>query len=135
MSAPIHVLCIDDEDDILDVVRLCLDFDGGFTVSAAGSGMEALAFLDQVTPDLILLDVMMPGMDGPATYEAIRTLPGARNVPVIFMTARVRGPEVDQYLSMGAIGVVPKPFDPVTLAAEIRKALVDAAQGKARAGA
>ena len=129
MSKPLHILCVDDEEDILDVVRLCLSFDGGFTVSASRSGLEALDFLDQVRPDLILLDVMMPKMDGPATLEAIRTLETARDVPVIFMTARVHGSEVEHYLELGAIGVVPKPFDPVTLASEIRKAF-GAWQGK-----
>src|SRR5215475_4313326 len=119
MSAPLHILCIDDEDDILDVVRMCLSFDGGFSVSTCKSGAEALDFLDQVRPDLILLDVMMPRMDGPATFEAIRSLETARDIPVIFMTARVQSSEVKCYLDLGAIGVVPKPFDPVTLASEI----------------
>jgi two-component system OmpR family response regulator len=122
MSAPLHILCIDDEDDILEVVRLCLSFDGGFSISTCRSGSEALDFLDQVQPDLILLDVMMPRMDGPATLEAIRTLKAARDIPVIFMTARAQASEIDRYLKLGAIGVVPKPFDPVTLASEIRRA-------------
>ena len=118
----LHILCIDDEDDILEVVRMCLSFDGGFSISTCKSGAEALDFLDQVRPDLILLDVMMPKMDGPATFEAIKTIKAAENIPVIFMTARVQSSEVDAYLKLGAIGVVPKPFDPVTLASEIRKA-------------
>src|SRR5215475_8068783 len=90
--------------------------------------------LDQVHPDLILLDVMMPRMDGPATLAAIRTIEAARDIPVIFMTARVQGSEVEQYLKLGAIGVVPKPFDPVTLASEIRKAF-DARPNRTGAGA
>lgn len=122
MSEPLHILCIDDEEDILDVVRMCLSFDGGFSVSICRSGAEALDFLDQVHPDLILLDVMMPKMDGPGTLQAIRTLKQAEHIPVIFMTARVQSSEVAHYLKLGAIGVVPKPFDPVTLASEIRKA-------------
>lgn len=129
MSGILHVLCVDDEEDILEVVRLCLDFDGGFCVSTVNSAMRALDFLDQVRPDLILLDVMMPVMDGPAALQAIRSLPDARNIPVIFMTARAQSAEVDQYLAMGAIGVVPKPFDPVTLASEIRQALAAAPKG------
>lgn len=122
MSRPLHILCIDDELDILDMVRLCLSFDGGFTVSTCGSGAEALAFLDRIHPDLILLDAMMPGMDGAATFQAIRATKTAHDIPVIFMTARMRSSEVEGYLELGAIGVVPKPFDPVTLASEIRKA-------------
>ena len=122
MSAPLHILCIDDEEDILEAVRLCLSFDGGFSVSTVKGGAEALDFLDQVRPDLILLDVMMPRMDGPATFEAIRAMGMTRDIPVIFMTARVQGSEVERYLRPGAIGVVPKPFDPVTLASGIRRA-------------
>lgn len=114
-----HILCIDDEDDILEVVQLCLELDGGFIIDACRSGAEALDFLKTGRPDLVLLDVMMPRMDGPATFAAIRA--EGHDIPVIFMTARVRGAEVSQYLAMGAIGVVPKPFDPVTLAGEIKR--------------
>jgi CheY-like chemotaxis protein len=122
MSQLLHILCVDDEEDILEVVQMCLSFDGGFSISICKSGPEALDFLDQVRPDLILLDVMMPKMDGPATFAAIRAIEAARDVPVIFMTARVQSSEVEHYLKLGAIGVVPKPFDPVTLASEIRRA-------------
>ena len=114
-----HILCVDDEDDILEVVQLCLELDGGFTLDACPGGAETLEFLKSHRPDLILLDVMMPRMDGPATFAAIRA--EGYDIPVIFMTARVRGAEVSQYLDMGAIGVVPKPFDPVTLAGEIKR--------------
>jgi two-component system OmpR family response regulator len=114
-----HILCVDDEDDILEVVQLCLELDGGFTIDTCRSGAEALVFLGSHRPDLILLDVMMPRMDGPATFAAIRA--AGHDIPVIFMTARVRGAEVSQYLEMGAIGVVPKPFDPVTLSGEIKR--------------
>jgi two-component system, OmpR family, response regulator len=114
-----HILCVDDEDDILEVVRLCLELDGGFAIDICHSGAEALEFLKIARPDLMLLDVMMPRMDGPATFAAIRA--AGHNIPVIFMTARVRGAEVFQYLELGAIGVVPKPFDPVTLSAEIKR--------------
>jgi two-component system OmpR family response regulator len=114
-----RVLCVDDEEDIQEVVKLCLELDGGYAIDVCGSGTEALAFLAQTMPDLILLDVMMPGMDGPATFAAMRAK--GIDIPVVFMTARVRGAEVSQYLEMGAAGVVPKPFDPVTLAAEVRR--------------
>ncbi len=114
-----RVLCVDDEEDIQEVVKLCLELDGDYAIDVCGSGAEALAFLAQTMPDLILLDVMMPGMDGPATFAAMRAK--GIDIPVVFMTARVRGAEVSQYLEMGAAGVVPKPFDPVTLAAEVRR--------------
>ena len=114
-----HILCVDDQDDIQEVVKLCLEMDGGFAIYTCSGGAEALDFLAHTRPDLILLDVMMPGMDGPATFAAMKER--GMDVPVIFMTARVRGAEVSQYLDMGAVGVVPKPFDPVTLAGEIRQ--------------
>lgn len=119
MKHPLHILCVDDEEDIQDVVKLCLEMAGGFTIDTCPSGAEALAYLKNAKPDLILLDVMMPGMDGPATFAAMKAR--GLNVPVIFMTARVRGSEVSQYLEMGAAGVIPKPFDPVTLANEVRQ--------------
>jgi two-component system OmpR family response regulator len=119
MKQPCHILCVDDEEDIQEVVKLCLELDGGFTIDSCAGGAEALAFLAHTRPDLILLDVMMPGMDGPATFAAMKSK--GLDVPVIFMTARVRGAEVSQYLEMGAVGVVPKPFDPVTLAGEVRQ--------------
>jgi CheY-like chemotaxis protein len=121
MTNACHVLCVDDEDDIRDVVRLCLEMEGGFAVDTCGGGAEAVAFLQKARPDLILLDVMMPGMDGPATLAALRGTAHGRDVPVVFMTARVRGQEIFQYLELGAAGVVPKPFDPVTLAADVRR--------------
>jgi CheY-like chemotaxis protein len=116
-----HILCVDDEEDIQEIVKLCLELEGGLTITNCGSGTEALEILSHTKPDLVLLDVMMPRMDGPATFTAMKMSDEGRHVPVIFMTARVQGPEVSQYLAMGAIGVVPKPFDPVTLAAEIRR--------------
>jgi two-component system OmpR family response regulator len=119
MKQPCHILCVDDEEDIQEVVKLCLELDGGFTIDSCAGGAEALAFLAHTRPDLILLDVMMPGMDGPATFAAMKSK--GLDVPVIFMTARVRGADVSQYLEMGAVGVVPKPFDPVTLAGEVRQ--------------
>jgi len=122
MSRTLHILCIDDEVDILEMVRLCLSFDGGFTVSICNGGAEALDFLDQARPDLILLDVLMPRMDGPATLRAIQAMERARDIPVIFMTARGQEVDGERFRELGAIGVVPKPFDPLTLASGIREA-------------
>jgi CheY-like chemotaxis protein len=121
MTQACHILCVDDEEDIRDVVRLCLEMDEGFRIDACGSGAEAVAFLETTRPDLVLLDVMMPGMDGPATLAALRKTAHGRDVPVVFMTARVREQEISQYLGLGAAGVVPKPFDPVALAGDVRQ--------------
>ena len=89
---------------------------GGFAVTLCQDGREALEKAPRVRPDLILLDVMMPGMDGPQTLAALRRAPELAAVPVVFMTAKVQAAEVAHYKTLGAIGVIAKPFDPVALA-------------------
>ncbi len=93
---------------------------GGLTVEACESGQRALEVVEAFAPDVILLDVMMPSMDGPATLEAMRALPAFANTPVVFMTAKVQAREIAEYLELGAIGVIRKPFDPMTLADELQ---------------
>lgn len=114
-----RILYVEDEPDIQAIARLALEVVGQYTVEIAGSGDEALKLAPGFAPDLILLDVMMPGMDGLATLQALRTLPALADTPVIFMTAKVQPREVEQYKAMGALGVVAKPFDPMTLAQTI----------------
>lgn len=114
-----HILLIEDDPDIQMVGRLALESVGGFRVTVCSSGEEGLATAPAALPDLILLDVMMPVLDGPATLAQLRTIPDLRQTPVIFMTAKVQNHEVNGYLSQGAIAVIPKPFDPMTLAATI----------------
>ncbi|HEY4274907.1 MAG TPA: response regulator [Rhizomicrobium sp.] len=121
MTGACHILCVDDEEDIRDVVRLCLEMADGFVIDVCTSGAEAVAFLEKARPDLVLLDVMMPGMDGPATLAALRGTAHGKTVPVVFMTARIREAEIAQYLALGAAGVVPKPFNPATLAEDVRR--------------
>lgn len=115
-----RILYVEDEPDIQAVARLALEAVGGFTVEVCSSGEEALGKAQQFAPDLILLDVMMPGMDGPTTMQALRKLPALETTPVVFMTAKVQPQEVAQYKDLGAIDVVAKPFDPMTLADSIR---------------
>lgn len=115
-----HVLCVDDDPDILEVAQISLELVGGLTVTGVDSGTRCLAEVATIRPDLILLDVMMPGMDGPATLTALKAVPGVAGIPVIFMTARVQESEVEQYLAMGAAAVIPKPFDPMALADQIK---------------
>ncbi len=115
-----RVLFVEDEADIQVIVRLSLEKLGGFTVTGCSSGKEALNRLPETQPQLILLDVMMPGMDGPATLEAIREVPGFERTPVAFMTAKVQPHEVAHYRSLGAIDVIFKPFDPMTLPDQVR---------------
>ena len=113
------ILYAEDEPDIQTVALMALETIGGFTVRACNSGQEAIEAAAEFTPDLVILDVMMPGMDGPATLEALRKLPNMADVDVVFMTAKVQSQEVERYLQMGAVEVIAKPFDPMTLASQI----------------
>lgn len=115
-----NILYVDDETDIQTVVALALEFSGELSVQCCGSGAEALKLIESSPPDLVLLDVMMPALDGPSTLHRIRALPRGDRVPVIFVTAKVQPYEIERFMSLGAIGVVTKPFDPLTLAATIQ---------------
>lgn len=116
-----YVLYADDEEDILSVATLALEMVGGLEVTACSSGRAALAAAHRRRPDLILLDVMMPDMDGPATLSLIRADPDLADIAVALLTARVRPSEVEDYLGLGADGVIAKPFDPMRLADEVRR--------------
>ncbi|PAV25962.1 hypothetical protein CF392_08295 [Tamilnaduibacter salinus] len=111
-----RILCIEDEVDIRTVVDLALSTVGAFTVRLCDSGDGAVDAARDFRPDLILLDVMMPGMDGPQTLAALKGDPELSGIPVVFMTAKVQPYEVEEYLQQGAIDVIAKPFDPMTLA-------------------
>ena len=114
----LHVLHVDDEPDIREVAAMSLELDETMSLTSAASGAEALALLEAgCRPDVILLDVMMPELDGPGTLARLRQLPGHETTPVIFMTARAQATEVHRYVELGAIGVIVKPFDPMSLAA------------------
>lgn len=115
------ILHVEDDPDILEISLLVLEGIGGFTVKQCSSGKESLAVAPEFSPDLILLDVMMPGMNGPETLEALRQLPETENTPIIFMTAKVQPEEVEKYLSQGAVAVITKPFDSITLSDQIIK--------------
>jgi len=121
-SAPLKsVLYVDDEPDIREVVEMALNLVLGIDVRTCGSGAEALALLPGFMPDLVLLDVMMPGLDGPATLTRIRSDAALSHIPVVFMTAKALPQEVDRFMSLGAVGVISKPFDPMQLAARVQK--------------
>lgn len=115
-----RIMLVEDEEDIRAVAELALETVGGFTLKACGSGACALESLDAFMPQLILLDVMMPVMDGPSTLDAIREQPEFADTPAIFMTAKVQPDEVKEYLAQGAVDVIPEPFDPMTLSERIR---------------
>jgi len=114
------ILYAEDDPDIRAIAELALGTVGGFQLVPCNGGQEALEALETTRPDLILLDVMMPGMDGPETFRAIRRLENRADIPVVFMTAKVQPDEVKDYLDMGALGVIAKPFDPMTLADQVR---------------
>jgi CheY-like chemotaxis protein len=115
------VLLVDDEEDIRKIGRLSLEAVGKFKVMMAASASEALSLARSEPPDLILMDMMMPGMDGLSALAELQRDAALKAIPVLFMTAKVQRSEVDHYLSVGAIGVIQKPFDPMTLPAEIKR--------------
>ena len=114
------ILYVEDEEDIRMVGEMSLADVGGFEVKCCASGAEAIAAAPGFAPDLMVLDVMMPGMDGPTALKALRAIPALASVPAIFMTAKIMASEVAELKAAGALEVVPKPFDPMTLPEEIR---------------
>jgi CheY-like chemotaxis protein len=121
MLPPLNkIMLVEDEPDIQAVAVLALESIGGFTVETCNSGKEAIERAGGFAPDLILLDIMMPGMDGLVTLNSLREIPEIAKIPVIFMTAKVQSHEIDYYKKQGAIGVIPKPFDPMTLSETIK---------------
>lgn len=116
-----HILCIDDEADILEVTKMCLEVVGGYNVTTLNSTADIISKVSSVKPDLILLDVMMPEIDGPSLLTQLRSSQEFKNIPVIFMTARIQKKEVDEYLKHGAYGVISKPFEPMQLASQIQE--------------
>ncbi len=118
MSA-IRILHVDDEPDIREIVGMALSMNPNYEVRACSSGSEAVATISTWQPSLILLDVMMPGMDGPTTLAELRKDSRTTEIPVVFMTARAQTREVEHFISLGAQGVISKPFDPMTLADQV----------------
>lgn len=114
------ILYVEDDPDIQAVASMVLELDG-FEVVACSSGREALAEIQRSKPDFLLLDVMMPDLDGPQTLREIRRLNLLQNIPFAFMTAKVQSNEISELHTLGACGVIAKPFDPMTLAAQIRE--------------
>jgi CheY-like chemotaxis protein len=117
------VLIIDDEDDIRRVATLSLVKVGGMEVIGSASGEEGVSKAEQEMPDVILLDVMMPHVDGPSTLAKLRDNPQTANIPVIFLTAKAMTQEVEKLKRLGARGVLTKPFDPMTLPKDVKDLL------------
>jgi CheY-like chemotaxis protein len=113
------LLVIDDDDDIREIAQLALELGASWKVLTASSGNEGVAMAVKSRPDAILLDVMMPGMDGPATYELLRQGKHTSTIPVVFLTAKTRPAERERLLALGVNGVLAKPFDPMTLSEQV----------------
>ena len=115
------VLLVDDEADIRKIAALTLSRVGGWEVVQASSGPEALVAAARERPDVILLDVMMPGMDGPSTLEALRKDPATASIPVVFVTAKIQAPERERIALLGVAGIIAKPFDAMQLPEQVRR--------------
>lgn len=116
-----HILCADDDADMRMILEVALGTLGGWRISLAADGEEALAEARSNRPDLILLDAQMAGIDGPATLRLLRADPALANIPVVFVTGQAAPSEVAAFLAQGAAGVVTKPFDPMGLAERVRQ--------------
>lgn len=110
---------VDDEPDIREIVELSLGLVAGIRIQTCDSGEQALQLLPEIKPDLLLLDVMMPGLDGPSTLQRLRQLPGFESLPVVFMTAKAMPGEVARFRDLGAVAVIAKPFDPMQLGNQV----------------
>ena len=117
------ILLVDDEDDIREVAQLSLEMTAGWEVRTARSGAEALRLAPAERPDAILLDVMMPEMDGPATARALRRSAETAQIPIILLTAKVQAADRRRFDDLGVAGILGKPFDPMTLADEVSRVL------------
>jgi two-component system OmpR family response regulator len=126
-----RILLVDDEPDIREVVDVSLGLDPEFKTRTCASGADALVMAAEWLPALILLDVMMPLMDGPTTLANLRKNPRTSHIPVLFLTARMQAGEIEQYISLGAQGVLSKPFNAMTLAASVRDYLPPSAAHRA----
>lgn len=125
----LKVLYVDDEPDIREVAELALGLDAGIEARTAASGPEALDLIasGEFSPDVLMLDMMMPGMDGAETLAAVRAWPGGAELAVVFITARAQSHELARFRALGVLDVMTKPFDPMTLALELRAVLARAA--------
>jgi CheY-like chemotaxis protein len=126
-----HILLVDDDDDIREIATISLEAIGGWRVSAASSGAEGIATAVAGAPDAILLDVMMPDMDGPTTFRRLQDDAQTRDIPVIFLTAKAHTADRQRLEQIGVAGLLTKPFDPMTLSAEVTAILAAAGAGAA----
>jgi CheY-like chemotaxis protein len=117
------ILVVDDQEDVRSIARLSLELLGGWSVLTAESGAEALTIAADRRPDAILLDVMMPGLDGPTTVERLRSDPATAGIPVVLLTAKVQAMDQRRFAQLPISGVLPKPFDPLELSSQVSAVL------------
>ena len=118
-----HILIVDDEDDIREVAELALEAVGGWQVSTANSGLDGLAKAEAEQPDAILLDVMMPDMDGLETFQNLRANSATQKIPVILLTAKAQATDQNRFLQVGVTGIITKPFKAMMLADQVAELL------------
>jgi CheY-like chemotaxis protein len=117
------ILIIDDEDDIREVAALSLEATAGWKILTASSGAEGMTVAAAEQPDAILMDVMMPGVDGPTTFRSMQQMPEIAHIPVLLLTAKVQGVDQRRFAGLGLAGILFKPFDPLTLSQQIADVL------------
>jgi CheY-like chemotaxis protein len=117
------ILLIDDEPNLAEVISICLSSFKGWNVKVANSGKAGLSLVHTVKPDAILLDVMMPEMDGITVYQALQQHPDTKNIPVIFLTAKVQASDLKKFAQLGVVGTIAKPFEPLMIADQITQLL------------
>ena len=115
-----RILYVEDDPDIQAIARVALESVGGFTVETCNSGQTAVTNAADFRPELLLIDVMMPDMDGPTTLAALRDQPSLADTPAVFITAKVQPDEIEQLQNYGAVDIITKPFDPMTLSDQLR---------------
>ncbi|MBL3705475.1 response regulator [Sulfitobacter sp. BDSS02] len=119
----LRLMHVEDDEDIREVAKMALEFSGQFEIIQCPSGEEAIERAPEFKPEVLLLDVMMPGMSGPTTLQHLRKIEGLQDTPAIFMTARAQPSEIEELKAQSALTVVVKPFDPITLGDQIMAAL------------
>ncbi len=117
----LKILYVEDEPDIRNIAKIAMESVGGFTVRDCASGYEACDAVAVFTPDLVILDMMMPGLNGLETFEKLQAIAKTRTTPTLFMTAKVQTSEISNYLNCGALDVIAKPFNPLELPVQIQK--------------
>ncbi len=118
-----RVLLVDDEDDIREVAQVSLEMVGGWTIYTANCGSKGIEVAAKEKPDAILLDVMMPDMDGPTTFQKLQERDDTKEIPVILLTAKVQAADKKRFEELGVAGLIPKPFDPMTLSEQVSATL------------